>query len=191
MFKLFVSLFFITLVFLNASEEEYTFKAKGEFAKELKSLMEKYAKEGKVEINTVENKKESDKPYKNIVDSIINSDDVVGDIAYGKKLYNKTCFTCHGQNAEKSTYPNARILSNLSKEELISQLEGYSKDSTFGHSTKAIMYMQATGLQSYDIVSLAIYIYSIKNGKNMATSPISSSNNQEENSNEVKSSYLQ
>lgn len=189
MFKLLVTLCFVLMAYLQATEEEYTFKAKGEFAKELKSLMEKYAKEGKIEIQKVEANQNSNRPYTSIVESILNSDDIAGDIAFGKQLYDKTCFACHGQNAEKNTYPNARILSTLSKEELVKQLEGYSQDPTFGHSTKAVMYMQATGLQSYEIASLAVYIHSIKNG----TSPISSSSNDNssENDNEVKSSYLQ
>jgi cytochrome c553 len=191
MFKLLVSFLFITLVFLNASEEEYTFKAKGEFAKELKSLMEKYAKEGKIEIQKIDQSQISNRNSVGIVEAFLNAEQITGDVAFGKQIYDKNCFACHGEKAEKSSYNNARILSTLNKETLVEKLENYSKDATYGGSTKLIMHQAVVGMSTDEIVSVSAYIYSIKNGKDMATSPLSSSNNQEENSNEVKSSYLQ
>jgi cytochrome c553 len=182
MFKLLVSFLFITLVFLNASEEEYTFKAKGEFAKELKSLMEKYSKD---------QSQISNRNSVGIVEAFLNAEQITGDVAFGKQIYDKNCFACHGEKAEKSSYNNARILSTLNKETLVEKLENYSKDATYGGSTKLIMHQAVVGMSTDEIVSVSAYIYSIKNGKDMATSPLSSSNNQEENSNEVKSSYLQ
>ena len=46
--KIITSLLFIAIA-LFATDDTYVFEAKGEFAKELKALVEKYSKEGKIE----------------------------------------------------------------------------------------------------------------------------------------------
>jgi cytochrome c553 len=186
MLKVLLAVLFLSLSSLQASDEEYTFKAKGEFAKELKALMEKYEKEGKVQIEKIETK--HPRETQTIVQAFLNQDVISGDIAYGKKIYEGNCISCHGINASKSSYPNARTLSNLSKNDLIEQLEGYSKDVNFGKSTKAIMYQQVVGMSSYDIVSVASYIYSIQHGAEVFTE---STKNAVSHENEPKSSYLQ
>ena len=157
-------LLLISLLGLSSllAEETYVFKAKGEFAKELKALMEKHAKDGKVEIQKVEENDQSfTKKSKGIIASFLNNEERPGDIARGKQIYETTCFKCHGMKAEKSTYPNARNLNTLTKEQLVTQIDGYSRDETFGGSTKMIMNQYAVSLTTSDIASVSAYIYSL------------------------------
>lgn len=174
---------------VTAAEEEYTFKAKGEFAKELKELMDKYAKEGKIEIeesSTSERNLERNKST-SIIDKFLNNEETSGDIAYGKELYDKTCFKCHGEKAERSSYGNARDLNTLSKETLIEQLEGYARYSGYGGNTGFIMHQQVIGLGTEKIISIASYIYSLNpNAVKMETSK----NKKGNNSSPTQGSYL-
>jgi cytochrome c553 len=154
---LFLSLFTISSLF--AAESEYVFKAKGEFAEQLKALIEQHAKDGQVTIQKVEPGYGS---YANgIVDAFLNDEISSGDIEYGQSLYETRCVSCHGQKADDSKYANARVLKTLSKEELINNLTSYSVDDDFGGSTKAIMVPQAKALTEEMIASISAYIYSI------------------------------
>jgi len=151
----------ILFSFSQAEDKEYVFKAKGAFAEELKTLMEKHAKEGKVEVEVVDAQSlRSNKT--SMLDKLLSSKETKEDIAYGKKIYEQTCSACHGQKAEKSSYPNARILKTLSKEELVSQLRSYNRDADYGGSTKMIMNQQASSLVEEEMISLAAYIYTLK-----------------------------
>ena len=49
MIKILASLLFVFSTFCVAADDTYVFEAKGAFAKELKTLVEKYSKEGKIE----------------------------------------------------------------------------------------------------------------------------------------------
>lgn len=183
---LIICLFFVSIA--NAAEEEYIFKAKGEFAKELKTLMEKYAKEGKVEIQKApENSGFRTKSY-SLIDSFLNNEETTGDIAYGKKIYTTSCATCHGKNAEQSQYNNARILTTLDKKTLIEQIQNYASDPEYGGSTRFLMNQAATALTTDQIVSISAYIYSIKHTEAEAKQPISK---ETKDNNTAKSSYLQ
>lgn len=147
---------------LMNAEEEYVFKAKGEFAKELKQLMEKYAAEGKVEIQESKEGRSSIRDTSvGIIDSLLGNNVTEGDIAYGKEIYNNTCYQCHGEKADKSSYANARVLNTLPLETLVEQLENYADDPSYGGSTKIIMHQYASDMLSEEIASVAAYIYSL------------------------------
>ena len=150
------------IVSLMNAEEEYVFKAKGEFAQELKQLMEKYAAEGKVEIQEVKQGRSGIRDTSiGIIDSLLGNNVTEGDIAYGKEIYDKTCFQCHGAKADKSSYANARVLNTLPLETLVEQLENYADDPDYGGSTKIIMHQHANGMITEQIASVAAYIYSL------------------------------
>ena len=200
MFRVLCSFFILFLLVLQAEEKSYVFEAKGKFAEELKSLVEKYSKEGKVDVKVYESKDALQKQSKTSTQTILSlfsSNDAeelkYADVEEGKLIYNKQCAECHGINADENRYSTARKLSTLKPLEIVTQLKGYKENYTgqFGGSLRTIMKPHADKLVSEEMQSVAVYIYSIKNGKDMATPPLSSSNNQEENSNEVKSSYLQ
>ena len=139
-------------------EETYTFTAKGEFAKELKALMQKYEKDGKVEINEI--KIDENAGEEGFIDGLISGKARAADVSLGKKVYESKCVKCHGVNAERSTYASARNLRTLSKDEIEEQLENYRRDSTYGNGAGVIMHQYAAVLNTKEIRSLAEYITS-------------------------------
>ncbi|MBE0496984.1 MAG: c-type cytochrome [Campylobacterales bacterium] len=149
------------------AEETYVFTAKGEFAKELKALMEKHAQEGKVEIQELS---AEDASSGGVLNALLSPRSNMGNVTAGKALYDRTCFKCHGVEAERSSYNNARVLRTLSKEELVTQIEGYRRGSDFGGSTSMIMHQAAVVLSTPEINSLAVYIKSLDASPEQSTS---------------------
>lgn len=191
MLKVFTSIFLIlSISTIAAAQDEYIFKAKGKFAKELKSLMEKYSKEGKIEIQEVPAESGLRQNATNIIDAFLNNKETNGDIAYGKRLYDARCATCHGANASQKKYNNSRVLSNLDKKTLVDELENYNTDPDFGGSTKFIMNQAVSGLVTDQLVSISAYIYSIKHSTKKTTTPAKKGQSSKETTSET-SSYLQ
>jgi cytochrome c553 len=149
------------IVSLTSAEEEYIFKAKGEFAKELKQLMEKYAADGKVEIQEVKPQSGIRDTSVGIIDSLLGNNVTEGDIAYGKEIYERTCYKCHGEKADRSSYASARVLNTLPLETLVEQLENYADDPEYGGNTNIIMHQYASGMTTEEIASVSAYIYSL------------------------------
>ena len=193
MFKIFTSLFLILSISVIAvAQDEYIFKAKGKFAKELKALMQKYAKEGKVEIQEAPAKSGlHQSTTTTILDAFLNNEETAGDISYGKRLYKARCIKCHGVNASEKKYNNSRVLTKLDKATLVDQLENYSSDAEYGYSTKFLMYEAVSGLTTNQMISISAYIYSINHSAEKTTAPTNTSKSSENNSNEAPSTYLQ
>jgi len=188
MIKILASLLFIFTTFSIAADDTYVFEAKGEFAKELKTLMDKYAKEGKIEIKKVEEKVETETV--GIVEAFLNNEEITGNVEIGKKIYNNRCFTCHGINANDSKYNNARKLSTLNKKTLVDQIEAYGStyNENHGGSTRVIMHEAVVGMSTSEIVSVSSYIYSLNHDTKLPTSVNST---QVEEEKEAPTSYLQ
>ncbi|MDR1976378.1 MAG: c-type cytochrome [Campylobacteraceae bacterium] len=185
------------------AQEEITIKATGEFAKELKELMEKYQTSdvnGSIEIidsnksiaqpsqtQDEEVAKSAEEPSDEIV--VVDVDETIydktqsadvekkdfsilgvlfgekkmnADLAHGETLYKKKCTSCHGQNAEKSSYLSARDLIKLPKDEIVDQLKNYRRDSGYGGTSGLIMRVQATMLNEQQMYDIASYIESLK-----------------------------
>ena len=188
MFKKMVS---FCLVFVStsifASDDVVIIKAKGELAEEIKALVEKYDnKNSSFEIIDEKNlnqnspieqalqeqiKIDSQNPAQQSKQDIYNqffSDDPyvkkeVGNVMEGKAIYDNVCYKCHGEKAEKSKYNTARTLTKLPKDEIVSQLKGYNRDSGYGSGANGmIMRSKATALNSSQMISLAAYIESLK-----------------------------
>ncbi len=160
-----------SIAIANDDDKTYVFKAKGKFAEELKALMKKHAKDGEVEITEEQpdyygsSRKKSNG---SVIESFLNSEDLSGDLSYGKEIYDKKCHRCHGKQAEKNTYATSRVLNTLSKEDLYYGLRSYKTDSSYGKSTKVIMREQVYGMTTEEMVSVSAYIYSLKHSKSKA-----------------------
>lgn len=76
--------------------------------------------------------------------------------ADGAALFKK-CAACHGAHGEKVALGKSKVIKDLSKEELVSAMNGY-KDGTYGGAMKALMKGQVATLGADDINTLAEYI---------------------------------
>lgn len=73
----------------------------------------------------------------------------------------KPCVSCHGIQGEKRALGKSKIITNLSKEEIIIALEGY-KNHLYGGPFKKIMQEYTITLTQNDIIKLSYYIDSLK-----------------------------
>lgn len=191
MFKKVMVLFLMLLHVSIFASDEVVIKAKGEFAKELKELLEKYEKEG-IENGSIEildektlqeqkspieqaiqeqikidSKNPTQQTKKDIYNQFFSDDPDVkkeyGNIAEGKAIYEKSCYKCHGDKADKNSYSAPRILKNLPRDEIVYQLKNYNRDSSYGKSTGLVMRAQATMLSESQMKSIAAYIETLKN----------------------------
>lgn len=116
--------------FLLSNDDTYVIEAKGEFAKELKDLAQKYSKDENSDI--VIYKKSSNlenDPSKSIKSSLQE----------GKKLYEKKCIDCHGENGTKRSYAGVRKLSQMSAEEIYYTFRKYYSDPSHGGAGRISM----------------------------------------------------
>ncbi len=172
MYKIFISLLLITVLAV-AAEDTYIFEAKGAFAKDLKALIEKYSKDGKIEAKVY--KKDT-----SIIGSILNRGT---QNLNGKNIYLKRCASCHGKNGETGAGAGSRLLKNMTKDEMTSSIFKYQTDEHYGGSMKMLMNNNIIGLGENKVV--AIYNYLHGEEKDLKSSK------KIENSNTEKSSYLQ
>ena len=80
--------------------------------------------------------------------------------ADGAALYNK-CAGCHGAQGEKKALGKSKIINDMTKEDLVTALNGY-KDGSYGASMKALMKGQVAKLDVNEVEALADYISSLK-----------------------------
>jgi len=173
--KILLSLVLLFATMIAGENDTYVFEAKGQFAKDLKALVEKYSKDGKVEV----------KVYKKS-DSIMSS--VLGEsrsIQSGQALYQKRCASCHGQNGERGAGAGSKILKNMSAEEIETAMDNYKRDEHFGGSMKMLMQDVAQSMRSVDLKAIIGYI------KGTTSTSSNKTQNKIEDSSEEKSSYLQ
>lgn len=182
MLKVFLS--FALACSMSLGDEIFTIKVKDEFKAEFKELMQKYQSDGKVQLY-----KQNVKKSPNILQSFLNSEDTSGDIALGKTIYEKTCYRCHGKNADTTLYPSARVLNTLDKTELYDALMSYKTDSSYGKATKFIMSQQASALTSSEMSSVSAYIYSLTHSFKEASKQVNQKADEEENTG-VQGTYL-
>ncbi len=173
MFKTLLSLLFIIVTFTYATEDSYVFEAKGAFAKELKALVEKYSKEGKIEAKVY---KKDDGIISTILGGSTSSQD-------GKALYIKKCASCHGQKGEEGAGAGSRLLKDMTADEIEDSMSQYKRDNHFGGSMKTLMHNISVALRGTDIKAITSYI--------KGTDKSDTKNTTKQNDDELKSSYLQ
>ena len=64
------------------------------------------------------------------------------------------CVACHGANGEKVAMGKSKVLSDMTKAEIVSSLKGY-QDGTYGGPMKGLMKGQVAGLSDADINAIA------------------------------------
>ncbi len=143
------------------------FELKGEMGKELKALIEKYhgeiaeakirsvrggydrgygrTQQGDFSMFTLEEKEAMQNKHL---------------IAEGKPLYERKCKSCHGENAEKRAYGKSRPLKDLSKEQMLNAIIGYTNN-TYDRGMAFIMRPHAASVTESQMESIAAYIKSL------------------------------
>ena len=64
------------------------------------------------------------------------------------------CAGCHGANGEKSALNKSKIISDMSKADIVAALNGY-KDGSYGGPMKGLMKGQVASLSAADITAIA------------------------------------
>ena len=173
MYKILASLLFIFTTLSIASDDSYVFEAKGEFAKELKALVEKYSKEGKIEAKVY---KKSD----TVIGSLFQRD--VSNID-GKETFTKKCSSCHGIKGERSPGYGAKQLNKMTRDEIEKAIWNYKHDDQYGGSGKMLMKSVVVPLREVELNSIINYLH----GKQST----SVNSTQVEEEKEAPTSYLQ
>lgn len=114
--------------------------------------------ENKTEINT-KTEKTVEKTKATVVEKNETAEKKNGAVKVVKTGENLffTCVACHGINADKSALNVSKIINTMSKDEIISALNGY-KNGTYGGNMKGIMIGQVKNFSNDDIEKIAEYI---------------------------------
>ena len=116
----------------KASDDTYVFEAKGEFAKELKSLIEKHSKDENVTVNIYKNAPVAgSKTHSGKVNRNINSLKERGGAIFAEK-----CASCHGENGQKKAYGVSRKLKDMDAKEISIAMSQYTTDLSYGGKMK-------------------------------------------------------
>lgn len=67
------------------------------------------------------------------------------------------CAGCHGANGEKAALGKSKVMSSMTKQEIIDSLKGYQAG-TYGGAMKGLMVGQVKGLSAADIDAIAAKI---------------------------------
>lgn len=121
------------LLVANEPEESYVFEAKGEFAKELKSLIEKHSKDENITVNVYKN----DGSKGGVLNTIKHNPAATKE--EGAKLFAAKCASCHGANGEKRAHGVSKKIKNLSAGEIAINFSNYAADLDYGGKKAYLM----------------------------------------------------
>lgn len=76
--------------------------------------------------------------------------------ADGAALFKK-CAACHGAAGEKVALGKSKVIKDMSKEEIVTAINGY-KDGSYGGPMKALMKGQVASLSDTDIEAISEFI---------------------------------
>ena len=134
---------------LFANDDTYVFEAKGEFARELKELVQKHSKDGNVSVNVYQKAPASDEVGYRKVGGMANA---------GREIFMKKCAKCHGENGEKKAYGTSQRLKDMSGEEMVVNLRAYTNDGEHGGRFKMIMQAEALKVTDKEMMAIIAYI---------------------------------
>ncbi|WP_033915687.1 c-type cytochrome [Campylobacter sputorum] len=146
-------LFLSNIVFAT---ETYVIEAKGEFGKELQNLIQKYAKDQNVSINTYERSQAPASTGGGISFGV--NTNYTYDVNRGEELYKANCFSCHGEKGTKRAMGTSKKLSQISAEEIESSFRAYQVDSDHGRNYRDLMRPVAFKTSNSELGSIIAYL---------------------------------
>lgn len=144
-----------SLLFLQADNETYVIEANGEFGKELQELVKKHANENNVSVNTY--KKQGEEKSDSFISVGINKNQKFS-IEKGLIAYENNCKSCHGEKGNTRAMGVSRKLSELSAEEIESQVRAYAIDAEYGERTRFVMQPFARKVSSKELGNIIAYL---------------------------------
>ncbi|CUU90714.1 c-type cytochrome [Campylobacter hyointestinalis] len=151
------SLLFASLatVLCAADDSSYVIEAKGDFGRELKALVEKYAADENVSINVYKKApQDSSGGFINIgVDKNRGYN-----AARGEALYNENCLHCHGEKGTKRAMGVSERLSKMSGEDIAASMSAYNSDPDFGGQLKYVMQPMAKNVNFSQVGDIIAYL---------------------------------
>ncbi len=153
--KLAISLLVVSNLVANDS---YIIEADGEFGKELKSLVEKHAKDNNISVKIYEKSNSSDDDESGRFLNIGIDKNANYNGTKGKELYEKNCKSCHGENGTKKAMGISQRLSDMSGDDIADSMAGYRGDVQFGGRLKYLMAPIATRMSLKDLGHIIAYL---------------------------------
>lgn len=141
---------------IGFAEETYVIEAKGEFGKELQSLIQKYAKDQNVSITTYERSKAPDSSSGGISFGV--NKNYTYDSSRGEELYKANCFSCHGDKGTKRAMGASRRLSEIDAGEIEASFRAYQADSDHGGSYRDLMRTVAFKTTNSELGAIIAYL---------------------------------
>ncbi len=89
------------------------------------------------------------------IDKYIIITSLMTPLLFGANL--NSCKGCHGSNFEKIALGKSKVVQNMTKEEIISTLQGY-RDGTYGGVMKGVMKKAVASLSNEEIEAIATEI---------------------------------
>ena len=136
------------------AEESYVFEAKGEFAKELKALVEKHSKDENIQVNVYENKEVGDSRFLGV--GLNRNIEYTAKI--GEEKYKTQCAKCHGEKGEKLASSGIKKLSQMSGDEIFTSFNAYYSDPTHGKGARSVMQAISSSTKSNDLGYIIAYL---------------------------------
>ncbi len=79
----------------------------------------------------------------------------------GKDIFNKICYICHGEHAEKSSLGVSKIIAGWKAEKIVEKLKGYKSGKLDQYGYGSMMRNRATKLSDEQMQAVAKYIESL------------------------------
>ncbi len=140
-----------------ANDSRYVIEAKGEFGRELKNLVEKYAKDGNASVNIYQGGSATGLDDSRFLNIGVNRNQFFN-ITAGEQIYIKRCQSCHGEKGEKRASAHSKRLKDMSAEDIEAAINSYSNDGNYGGSQRDVMQTEAQRISYRDLGNVIAYL---------------------------------
>ncbi len=79
----------------------------------------------------------------------------------GKEIFNKICYICHGENAQKSSLGVSKVIAGWKAEKTVEKLKAYKSGKLNQYGFGNMMRNRATKLTDEEMEAVAKYIESL------------------------------